>query len=178
MNNRRIFVTLAGALAIYGCAPYADPMAVPAAMSFAADVRDASGTGRASATATQTGNGLHISIAAMNMVPGAYGAHVHAVGRCDAPGFESAGPHWNPTNRQHGKDNQGGMHKGDLPNLMIGMDGRGTMEFTIPDASAAGATARMMDGDGAAIVIHAAPDDYRTDPSGNSGSRIACGVFR
>lgn len=112
------------------------------------------------------------------MPTGTYGAHVHSTGRCDAPGFESAGAHWNPTNHQHGKDNPVGMHKGDLPNLVIGSNGRGLMEVTLPNASLAGSVNPLMDADGAALVIHASADDYRTDPSGNSGSRIACGVLR
>jgi Cu-Zn family superoxide dismutase len=114
----------------------------------------------------------------MNMAAGAYGAHIHTTGRCDGPGFESAGGHWNPTDHQHGKDSPRGMHKGDLPNLLIGADGRGTMEVTIPQASIGGPVNRLLDADGAALVIHASADDYRTDPSGNSGARIACGVFR
>ena len=70
------------------------------------------------------------------------------------------------------------MHKGDLPNLMVGADGRGSLEYTIPDAVLSGMLpTKLVDGDGAAVVIHAKPDDYRTDPSGNSGDRIACGVL-
>ncbi len=112
------------------------------------------------------------------MSPGSYGAHLHAVGRCDPPGFESAGPHWNPTGQKHGKDNPAGMHKGDLPNLLVGTDGRGSFEYTIPNAGLSGMLPnRLIDGDGAAVVIHASADDYRTDPSGNSGARIACGVL-
>jgi Cu-Zn family superoxide dismutase len=98
---------------------------------------------------------------------------VHAVGRCDPPGFESAGPHWNPTGREHGSQNPRGQHLGDLPNLLVGADGEGSFDLGI-----AGADLRaMLDTDGAALVIHAGADDYRTDPSGNSGARIACGVF-
>lgn len=111
------------------------------------------------------------------MPPGTYGAHVHTTGRCDPPDFASAGPHWNPTGQQHGKNNPRGMHKGDLPNLMVGTDGRGSFEFTIPRASISGGAMRMLDADGAALVVHQSADDYRTDPSGNSGGRIACGVL-
>jgi Cu-Zn family superoxide dismutase len=113
------------------------------------------------------------------MAPGAYGVHLHAVGRCDPPGFTSAGPHCNPTGHQHGKDNPQGMHKGDLPNLLVGTDGRGTFEYTVPGATLLGRGAgALLDADGAAIVVHAQADDYRTDPSGNSGARIACGTLR
>jgi Cu-Zn family superoxide dismutase len=143
-----------------------------------ADLRDAEGRTRARATAETSGDSLRIRVEAVAMVPGAYGTHLHAVGRCDPPGFESAGPHWNPTGQMHGKDNHKGMHKGDLPNLVVGTDGRGSFEYTVPNAGLSGMLpTSLIDGDGASVVIHAAPDDYRTDPSGKSGARIACGVL-
>lgn len=144
----------------------------------AADLRDAQGRVRARATAEASGDSLRVRVEAVGMSAGAYGAHLHTVGRCDAPGFETAGAHWNPTGQMHGKDNPKGMHKGDLPNLMVGTDGRGSFEYTIPNAGLSGMMPnRLIDGDGAAVVIHASPDDFRTDPSGKSGARIACGVL-
>jgi Cu-Zn family superoxide dismutase len=118
-----------------------------------------------------------VRIEAAGLRPGTYGAHVHAVGRCDPPDFASAGPHWNPTGQQHGSQNPQGAHKGDLPNLMVGADGRGSVELVIPGVSLRGSRAPMLDADGAALVVHERADDYRTDPTGNSGGRIACGVF-
>jgi Cu-Zn family superoxide dismutase len=91
------------------------------------------------------------------------------VGQCDGPDFKSAGPHWNPAGRQHGHDNPLGAHLGDLPNLSVGSDGRGTASFTVDGD--------MADADGTSLVIHADPDDNKTDPSGNSGARIACAVL-
>lgn len=156
----------------------------PAAVStigparLAADLRDSSGRVRARATAETSGDSLRVRVEAAGMSAGAYGVHLHTVGRCDPPGFETAGPHWNPTNQMHGKDNPRGMHKGDLPNLMVGTDGRGSFEYTIPNAGLSGMLpTALIDGDGAAVVIHAKADDFRTDPSGNSGGRIACGVL-
>lgn len=143
-----------------------------------ADLRDAEGRTRAHATVEQSGDSLRVRIEASGMSSGSYGAHVHTTGRCDPPGFTTAGPHWNPTGQMHGKDNPKGMHKGDLPNLMVGADGRGSLEYTIPHAILSGMLpTKLVDEDGAAVVIHAKPDDYRTDPSGNSGDRIACGVL-
>ena len=142
-----------------------------------ADVRSASGVTMARATASQVGDSIRVRIEAVGMRPGAYGAHLHTTGRCDGPDFASAGPHWNPTGQQHGKNNPRGMHKGDLPNLAVGTDGRGSLEFTIPGASISGGATPLLDADGAALVIHTAADDYRTDPSGNSGGRMACGVL-
>lgn len=143
-----------------------------------ADLRDSEGRTRARATAETSGDSLRVRVEAVGMSPGSYGAHLHATGRCDPPGFETAGPHWNPTNQMHGKDNPKGMHKGDLPNLLVGTDGRGSFEYTIPNAGLSGMLpTSLIDGDGAAVVIHASPDDFRTDPSGKSGARIACGVL-
>ncbi len=167
-------------LCLAGCSTEAGrggAQAAGAAVGAAAEVRNASGQNRARADTTQLGDGIRIAIAAEGMAPGTYAAHVQAVGRCDPPDFTSAGPHWNPTNRQHGKDNPQGMHKGDLPNLLIGADGRGSLEFVIRSAAVRGGAAPLLDADGAAVVIHASPDDNRTDPSGNAGARLACGVL-
>jgi Cu-Zn family superoxide dismutase len=156
----------------------------PAAVStigpprLSADLRDAQGKTRARATAETSGDSLRVRVEAVAMSPGAYGAHLHTTGRCTGPGFESAGAHWNPTRQMHGKDNPKGMHMGDLPNLLVGTDGRGSFEYTIPNAGLSGMLpTALIDGDGAAVVIHASPDDFRTDPSGKSGARIACGVL-
>jgi Cu-Zn family superoxide dismutase len=118
-----------------------------------------------------------VQVAASGLRPGRYAVHLHEVGRCDAPAFESAGPHWNPTRRRHGRLNPRGHHLGDLPNLDIGASGSGRIEFTIPGTGAWDGAHPLFDADGASIVIHREPDDYRTDPSGNSGARIACGVL-
>ena len=126
------------------------------------------------ATATEVAGGVRFTLDAKAMPPGTHGAHIHTVGRCDAPDFTTAGGHWNPTGTKHGSMNPQGPHEGDMPNLVIGTDGRGTIGMTIPGATMAG----LLDADGAAFVAHAGPDDLMTDPAGNSGSRIACGVFQ
>ena len=119
--------------------------------------------------------GLRVTVRARGLPPGPHGLHLHMVGRCLAPDFASAGGHWNPTGHAHGRDNPRGAHAGDLPNLSIGADGRGKLRFVVPGARLTG-SGGLLDEDGGALVIHAGPDDYRTDPSGNSGGRIACGV--
>jgi Cu-Zn family superoxide dismutase len=166
-----------------GCAPGEPPLASNAqgervGTTAAADVRSVVGQTRATATATQVGDSIRVRVDAQGMPRGTYAAHVHTSGVCAPPDFNSAGPHWNPTGQQHGRNNPAGMHKGDLPNLAVGTNGRGSFEFTIPAASVAGGSMAMLDADGAALVIHSQADDYRTDPSGNAGARIACGVFR
>jgi Cu-Zn family superoxide dismutase len=169
------------AFALAGCAMNG-PMtsrepAAAAEPSATAIIRNSAGLQMAQATASQSGDGIRIRVEAIRMSPGTYGAHVHSTGRCDAPDFATAGPHWNPTSHQHGTNNPQGLHMGDLPNLMVGADGRGSLEITIPSASLSQGATPLLDADGAAIVIHERADDYRTDPSGNSGTRIACGVF-
>jgi Cu-Zn family superoxide dismutase len=104
---------------------------------------------------------------------GLHGIHVHAVGRCQGPGFESAGPHWNPNGRRHGFNNPAGPHRGDLQNVTVTATGVLTESVTLAGTR----LAEMADADGSALVLHAARDDFTTDPSGNSGARIACAVI-
>jgi len=121
----------------------------------------------------QTPGGVTFRIAASGLPHGNHGIHVHSVGRCVPPKFESAGPHWNPAGAKHGFNNPAGPHRGDLPNVTVAANG------VLHEAvSLAGASfPALLDADGSALVLHAAPDDYATDPSGNSGDRIACAVI-
>jgi Cu-Zn family superoxide dismutase len=142
------------------------------------DIRKVDETLIARAMVYPSRGGVEVRIQATALPPGRYGVHIHAIGRCDGPRFESAGPHWNPAGRRHGRLNPRGAHLGDLPNLEVDADGNGRLEFTIAGATLQGGRHPLFDANGASIVIHAAPDDYRTDPSGNSGARIGCGVMR
>lgn len=157
------------------CASYTKGMGdqLPTGPIAIAPLLNASGQVIGRATAREATGGLRVTIDASGLTPGRHGAHIHTTGRCDAPDFMTAGGHWNPLGTKHGSMNPGGPHEGDLPNLVIGADGRGTVAVTIPGGTMAG----LLDEDGAAMVIHAAADDLMTDPSGNSGARIACGVF-
>jgi len=146
--------------------------------SAGADLVSATGAPMAHADIIQVRDRLRVEIDATGLAPGVYGAHFHQVGRCDAPSFESAGPHWNPAGRRHGSENFQGPHLGDLPNLEVNAQRRGTLIFAVEGVALQGGANPLLDADGAALVIHARPDDYRTDPSGNSGARIACGVIR
>ena len=147
---------------------------VAGGQSATAMLQTATGVAVGRATASEVAGGLRFTLDAKTMPPGTHGAHIHMVGACDAPDFTTAGGHWNPTGMKHGSMNPQGPHEGDLPNLIIGTDGRGTIGITIPGATMAG----LLDADGSAFVVHANPDDLMTDPSGNSGGRIACGVFK
>lgn len=121
----------------------------------------------------ETPGGVTFRIGAAGLPHGIHGVHVHAVGRCEGPGFASSGPHWNPRGAKHGFNNPAGPHAGDLPNLTVAANGVLAEAVTLPQAS----FATLLDADGAALVIHARADDYATDPSGNSGDRIACAVI-
>lgn len=123
--------------------------------------------------AWQTAGGVSFHISASGLPHGLHGLHVHAVGRCDPPDFASAGPHWNPAGKKHGMNNPAGPHAGDLPNVEVAANGVISATVTVPGAS----MPSLVDADGAALVIHANADDYVTDPSGNSGARIACAVI-
>lgn len=112
-----------------------------------------------------------------SLPPGLHGVHLHAVGRCEAPGFTSAGAHANPTGRQHGLENPMGPHAGDLPNANVDQSGGLAYTATTDRVTLREGPNTVFDADGTALVLHASADDQRTDPSGNSGARIACGVL-
>jgi Cu-Zn family superoxide dismutase len=122
------------------------------------------------ATFTETDSGASLAVSVTGLSPGRHGIHIHQNGTCTPPNFTSAGPHLNPTSRQHGLENPEGPHAGDMPNLEVGGDG--AADATLPVA------AGVLQQDGGAVVIHADPDDQETDPSGNSGDRLVCGVIR
>jgi superoxide dismutase, Cu-Zn family len=127
-----------------------------------------------SVRAWQTAGGVSFRVTASGLPHGLHGIHVHAVGRCDPPDFASAGPHWNPAGNKHGLNNPAGPHAGDLPNVEVAANGVLGATVTLPGAS----MASLLDADGAALVVHATADDNMTDPSGNSGARIACAVVQ
>ncbi|MFV0624084.1 superoxide dismutase family protein [Sphingomonas sp. ac-8] len=138
-----------------------------------ANLRTATNASVGTATATEVPGGVRIALTVNGVPQGPHGVHVHTTGRCDAPDFTTAGGHWNPTSMQHGSKNPAGPHAGDMPNLLVGTDGTGSIEFTLPSGTFEG----LLDADGSAFVVHAGADDLMTDPSGNSGGRFACGVF-
>ena len=130
---------------------------------------NATGTAAGAVQAEPRAGGIYVRVAVQGLTPGEHGIHLHAVGRCDGPGFQSAGAHWNPAGKQHGHLNPLGAHTGDLPNIIVSANGRGAANFLV--------RGELGDADGTSLVVHAGPDDYRTDPSGNSGDRIACAVI-
>ncbi|MCY7279418.1 MAG: superoxide dismutase family protein [Sphingomonas bacterium] len=137
----------------------------------------ADGTALGSVTVTEDASGLMLAVSATGMPVGTHGIHLHDKGLCEGPKFESAGAHWNPQAKQHGRDNPAGSHMGDLVNLVVNADGSAKTNFPIAGAMMASGAMMLADADGTALVVHAKPDDYKTDPSGASGDRIACAVI-
>jgi Cu-Zn family superoxide dismutase len=109
--------------------------------------------------------------------PGTHAIHVHTVGKCDPPDFTSAGGHFNPEGKQHGTENPKGAHAGDLPNFEVLQDGVGNISFAVPGLTLGDGPNSLFHPGGTALVVHAAADDNKTDPAGNAGPRIACGVI-
>lgn len=163
-------------LALAACAPVQTPEPIAVNNVALAELKRSDGSSAGVATLSDRSDGLWLSVAATGVAPGTYGIHLHAVGKCDAPDFTTAGPHWNPAQKQHGFDNPMGTHAGDMRNLVVNSGGAGAIEVNLAGAQFEGATG-LFDTDGVALVIHEKPDDYKTDPSGNSGKRVICGVF-
>ncbi len=161
-------LTLTAPLALAGCYTTGEPKGGPV---FA--LVGAAGQSLGSVRMWETPGGVTFRIGAAGLPHGIHGIHVHAVGRCDGPRFETSGPHWNPAAKKHGFNAPAGPHAGALPNITVAANGVLQEAVTLAHANFAG----LLDADGSALVIHARADDYATDPSGNSGDRIACGVI-
>ena len=166
------------ALCLVALAAFSTP-ALAQTTTATADVMDLEGKSLGLLTFETMDGQVHITGALTGLPGGDHGIHIHETGTCDAAGkFESAGGHFNPGSNKHGKDNPEGPHAGDLPNIAAAAEGGGALVDLMDDSVTLGdGETSLFDADGSAIVVHADPDDYKTDPSGNSGDRIACGVI-
>jgi Cu-Zn family superoxide dismutase len=142
-----------------------------------AALKDTDGKEVGNVQLVETPLGVLLKLALKSLPGGEHAFHIHAVGKCEPP-FTTAGGHFNPGGHKHGLEAAGGAHAGDMPNLHIGPGGELTVEVLNPSVTLAkGKPHSLFDADGSSLVIHAKADDYKSDPAGNAGDRIACGVI-
>ena len=176
---RQFFILTAGfwgcaAMAVY-CTPVSAQQTAPSAH---ADIVNAEGQKIGTATIRPSSSGVRINVEVSQLPPGVHGIHIHTVGKCEGPAFTSAGAHFNPTSKKHGKDNPDGPHAGDLLNITVTANGSAKTSLVAPNVTLGGGPNSLFHEGGSAIVIHEKEDDYKTDPAGNSGARIVCGVIQ
>jgi Cu-Zn family superoxide dismutase len=194
---RRVILSVASLAALIGCSTddsvdveAADPMAADTTTVAAAAptpetaetaravLRNAAGAEVGTAMLMQDGNGVRIEYRLTSLEAGERAFHLHEAGSCEAPTFESAGGHFNPTGRSHGLEHPQGPHAGDMPNLEVGDDGAVEGSVTNDRVTLlANQPNSVFDSDGTALVVHAGADDQQSQPSGNAGDRVACGVI-
>lgn len=171
----RFVCVMVSALVLGGCATAAvdgPPLLGQAVL------KDKAGQQVGLATFTEEADGVRIEVTGVGLPPGPKGIHIHAVGKCDPPDFISAGAHLNPAGKKHGRLNPEGAHAGDLPNLVVTPLGAAGLDATTRAVTLkAGAPGSLFGAGGTSLVIHAQTDDEKTEPTGNSGGRIACGVI-
>jgi Cu-Zn family superoxide dismutase len=173
MSSRRLVI----AAALLAPALFATSAFAQTVTKAHADLMDAKGTKVGTATITAEKTGVKITANFMGLPPGMHALHIHNVGKCDAPDFMTAGGHFNPAMKQHGKDNPMGAHAGDLPNFTVDAKGKGKASVTDTEVSLGDGANSLFHSGGTALMVHAMPDDYKTDPTGNAGARIACGII-
>jgi len=143
--------------------------AIAHAQSARVQLKDAQAKVVGTATLSEVAGGVRVTLRVNGLKPGEHGFHIHAVGKCEPPDFMSAGAHFNPYGKHHGLANPEGPHAGDFPNLEVGADGTGSLD-------AIDSLVTLKEG-GTSLIVHADPDDEKTDPAGNSGARVACSVI-
>lgn len=176
IRHTRRLVGPAVAVAVFGLTVGA--VAASGASHASARIVDAAGDRIGWARLVEDAAGrVHVNVQVDGLAPGRHGIHLHAVASCVGPGFTSAGGHHNPLGAEHGLDNPAGAHAGDLPNLRVNVAGRGHLEAVTDRATLSSGPLSLFDRDGSAIIIHLSEDDQVTNPTGNSGARVACGVI-
>ena len=164
------------ALGVLIAVPIAAGLDAPLAAKAALQTADGKSAG--TARLEQTPHGVLIRAALEKLSPGEHAFHVHETGKCEPPGFQSAGGHFNPAHHKHGIKSPEGQHAGDMPDIFVPAGGKLTVEVLVPGVTLApGGPDSLLDADGSALVVHAKADDDVTDPAGNAGDRIACGVI-
>ena len=171
----RILLALAGLLSISVTAQFANA----ATKSAHTNIVNAQGTKIGTAKFEPLGHDVKVTVKVSQLTPGEHGIHVHTIGKCEGPAFTTAGGHFNPTKTHHGMHNTAAPHPhvGDLPNLLVDKSGKGNADFVIAGATLDEGENSLFHEGGTALIIHEKADDLMSDPSGNSGDRIACGVI-
>ncbi|OAH54754.1 superoxide dismutase [Domibacillus aminovorans] len=169
-----IFIGLLSIFIMSGCQSL--PVGSITKPAVSAQVMNSDGEIIGQAVFSEIKEGVEIHVTAEKLEPGTKAIHIHETGKCDPPDFKTAGAHFNPAGKEHGFHNPKGFHAGDLPNIKVTESGKVDVKIVAPGVKLG--TDSLLDTDGSALIIHEKADDYKTDPAGNSGNRIACAAIQ